>query len=75
LMIQWAGAMAVPDLRQFSSLDDLAPEAINNATANWCLARRAAQKLDPWQKLQFAMSIGEFNKVKALVTTQTLGKV
>ncbi|MEL0605592.1 tetratricopeptide repeat protein [Pseudoalteromonas undina] len=75
LMIQWAGAMAVPHLRQFSSLDDIAPEAINNATANWWLARRAAQKLDPWQKLQLAMSNGEFNKVKALVNTQTLGKV
>ncbi|KPZ57523.1 hypothetical protein AN393_00774 [Pseudoalteromonas sp. P1-25] len=75
LMIQWAGAMAVPHLRQFSSLDDIAPEAINNATANWWLARRAAQKLEPWQKLQLAMSNGEFNKVKALVNTQTLGKV
>ncbi|TMO74668.1 protein PelB [Pseudoalteromonas sp. S3776] len=75
LMIQWAGAMAVPHLRQFSSLDDIAPEAINNTTANWWLARRAAQKLEPWQKLQLAMSNGEFNKVKALVNTQTLGKV
>lgn len=75
LMIQWAGAMAVPHLRQFSSLDDIAPEAINNATANWWLARRAAQKLEPWQKLQLAMNNGEFNKVKALVNTQTLGKV
>lgn len=75
LMIQWAGAMAVPHLRQFSSLDDIAPEAINNATANWWLARRAAQKLEPWQKLQLAMSNGEFNKVKALVNTQTLGKI
>ncbi|ASM50859.1 hypothetical protein PESP_a2975 [Pseudoalteromonas espejiana DSM 9414] len=75
LMIQWAGAMAIPHLRQFSSLDEIAPDAVNNDTANWWLARRAAQKLEPWQKLQLYMTNGEFNKIKALVNTNTLGKV
>ena len=72
LMIRWAGAMAIPHLMQFNSMDGLAPDAIGQPAANWWLARRAAQKLEPWQKLQLYMTNGEFNKIKQLIAENTL---
>ena len=74
LMFRWAGAMAMPHLMQLNTLDELAPETIGTAQANWWLSRRAAQKLEPWQALQLYMTQGEFSKVKQLVDTNTLGK-
>ena len=73
-MFRWAGAMAMPHLMQLNTLDELAPETIGTAQANWWLSRRAAQKLEPWQALQLYMTQGEFSKVKQLFDTNTLGK-
>ncbi|MEM5546213.1 tetratricopeptide repeat protein [Pseudoalteromonas fuliginea] len=72
LMYRWAGAMAIPHLMQLNSMDELAPETIGEPQTNWWLARRAAQKLAPWQKLQLYMTNGEFNKIKQLITQNAL---
>ncbi|MEL0649003.1 tetratricopeptide repeat protein [Pseudoalteromonas agarivorans] len=75
LMFRWAGAMAMPHLMQLNTMDELAPDTIGEPQTNWWLARRAATKLEPWQKLQLYMTNGEFNKVKQLMAEGSLSKL
>lgn len=75
LMFRWAGAMAVPHLMQLNTMEELAPDTIGEPQTNWWLARRAAQKLEPWQKLQLYMTNGEFNKAKQLIAEGSLSKL
>ena len=72
LMFRWAGAMAMPQLMSVNSMKELAPDTIGTPQANWWLARRAAQKLEPWQSLQLYMNTGEFNKISKLIDDDTL---
>ena len=74
-MLRWAGAMAVPHLMQLNTMEELAPDTIGEPQTNWWLARRAAQKLEPWQKLQLYMTNGEFNKAKQLLAEGSLSKL